>query len=202
MSKQLPVYVDPLRLAEAGQVLKGQVAVSAMPRLVSALRTAAQDVPVSAAQGMVDADLTFGVDGQGIRYVRGSLRTELAVICQRCLQPMMLPLRVDIALGMAHTLDETERLPAEYEPLMLEAESQPQLLASIIEDELLLALPVAPVHVEAAPGFLDGCGATSMPGDGPLMPATEAVQEDFPAEGKRRPFAILAQLKKAGKSTH
>ena len=169
----LPEFVDPLRLAETRQVLKGQVAVAVMPRLMAAL-----DIS-SPARGEVDVDLAFGVDGQGVRRVLGSLHAELDAICQRCLQPMILPLHVNIALGIVRALDEAEHLPDEYEPLVLASATEGQSLAAIIEDELLLALPVAPLHEEAQ------CTARTT-----ILDAN--IVEDLPPEGKKRPFAVLA----------
>lgn len=169
----LPEFVDPLRLAETRQVLKGQVAVAVMPRLMAAL-----DIS-SPARGEVDVDLAFGVDGQGVRRVLGSLHAELDAICQRCLQPMILPLHVNIALGIVRALDEAEHLPDEYEPLVLASATEGQSLDAIIEDELLLALPVAPLHEEAQ------CTARTT-----ILDAN--IVEDLPPEGKRRPFAVLA----------
>ena len=169
----LPEFVDTLRLAETRQVLKGQVAVTVMPRLMAAL-----DMP-SPARGEVDVDLAFSVDGQGVRRVLGSLHAELDALCQRCLQPMILTLHVNVALGIVRALDEAEQLPDEYEPLVLASVTEGQSLAAIIEDELLLALPVVPLHEEAQ------C---------PVRTATldTIVAEDLPPEGKRRPFAVLA----------
>lgn len=176
----LPEFVDPIRLAETRQVLEGRVAVLAMPRLMAALDMA----PLST--GEVAVDLAFSVDGQGVRRVLGSLRTELDAICQRCLQPMIIPLHVNIALGIVRALDEVEHLPDGYEPLVLvpmtEGQSQSLIsisVASIIEDELLLALPVAPLHAEA-----------QCPAQFPLR--LGAIAEDFLPEGKKRPFAMLA----------
>lgn len=173
LSNALPEFVDPMRLAETRQTLKGQVAVAAMPRLMAALA-----MPPSV-QSEVDVDLAFSVDGQGVRRVLGSLHAELDAICQRCLQPMTLPLHVDIALGIVRALDEAEQLPDEYEPLVLASVTEGQSLAAIIEDELLLALPVASLHEEGQCPIRSGA-------------LDKVVAEDLPPEGKRRPFAVLA----------
>ncbi len=169
----LPEFVDPIRLAETRQVLQGRVSVLAMPRLMAAL-----DMPPLSTRE-VDVDLAFSVDGQGVRRVLGSLRAELDAICQRCLQPMIVPLHVNIALGIVRALDEVEQLPGEYEPLVLASVTEAQSLAAIIEDELLLALPVAPLHEEGQ------CLVRSGAWD-------KVIAEDLPPEGKKRPFAVLA----------
>lgn len=201
MSSQLPEFVDPMRLAETGQVLKGRVAVAKMPRLATALglSDAGQDAESGLLSGEIEADLVFGVDVQGVRNVRGRLHAELHALCQRCLQSMPLTLQVDIALGMARTLEATERLSDEYEPLivpLVNGQSQLQPLASIIEDELLLALPVAPMHAEQCLPWVMPGAATSH-----ALPGTQAdaVAADLPPEGKKRPFAGLAQLQQLKK---
>ncbi len=192
MLNQLPEFVDPMRLAETGQLLKGQVAVAKMPRLVTMLGLVDLDaswrteVLPSPALGEVDVDLVFGIDGQGVRHVLGSVRAELGAVCQRCLQPMVLPFQANIALGMARTLDDAECLPGDYEPLMV-VDGAVQSLAAIIEDELLLALPPAPMHrIGQCPAWHDTLS------DG-------AAAEDLPPEGKKRPFAVLAELKQLKK---
>lgn len=200
MSSQLPEFVDLMRLTETGQALKGRVAVANMPRLATALglSDAGQDAE-SGLPGEVEADLVFGVDVQGVRNVRGRLHAELHALCQRCLQSMPLTLRVDIALGMARTLEVTEHLSDEYEPLivpLVNGQWQLQPLASIIEDELLLALPVAPMHAEQCLPWVMPGAATSH-----ALPGTQAetVAADLPPAGKKRPFAGLAQLQQLKK---
>ncbi len=172
MSSPLPEYIDPLRLADARAVLQGQVAVSGMARLAPSLRST---------QGVVDFDLAFSVDMEGIRCVHGSLSTQLDVICQRCMQPMELPLEAQVALGVVVSMQEAERLPSAYEPLVVGAE--PVSLKEMIEDELLLVLPVAPIHPEQqCPAWRERI--------------LEEEQEEPAQEGKKNPFAVLAQLKK------
>ena len=168
MSSRLPEYIDPLRLAEARAVLQGQFAIAGMRRLASALHST---------QGVVDVDLEFGIDEARTPYVKGVMRAGLEVVCQRCLGPMVLPVEVELALGIVTSAQEVERLPGNYDPLLVEAE--PVSLADVIEDELILALPVAPVHPEQQ-----------------CPPWRDTVVEQ-PAEkvGKPSPFAVLAQLK-------
>ncbi|MBI2779443.1 MAG: DUF177 domain-containing protein [Gammaproteobacteria bacterium] len=171
MSSPLPEYIDPLRLADARAVLQGQVVVSNMARLAPSL---------CSTQGVVDFELAFDVDMEGIRCVHGSLSTQLDVICQRCLQPMKLPLEAKVALGVVASMQEAEGLASTYEPLVVGAE--PVSLKEIIEDELLLALPVAPMHPEQQ------CPA--------WQERVVEEQEELAQEGRKNPFAVLAQMKK------
>ena len=166
------MHVDPIRMAETGRILEGKMMLSRMGRLAEAL--------VYQAEGEVSVSLQFGVDGQGIRFLRARARTELALECQRCLQPMSFPIDSTVQLAIIESQEEAELLPSEYEPLVIGHE--PLYLQDLIEDELLLALPIVPMHPK------DQCPA-----------GEQEHQADEPDEqeeaAKDNPFAALADLK-------
>ena len=98
--------------------------------------------------------------------------------CQRCLQPVLLTLDVDRAFRFAPTEDEAAALDAESEDDVLVLSRQFNV-QELIEDELLLALPIVPMH--------ERCPA-------PLVAATpEQPGEDV---APAHPFAALAALKR------
>jgi len=68
----------------------------------------------------------------------------LRLVCQRCLEPMDVHVTAQPSLGMVRTDLEAERLPPSYEPLQVGDEPVP--LVAVIEDELLLALPIVSMH--------------------------------------------------------
>lgn len=165
MSGQLPDTVKPFSLAENGQTLGGEIALAKMQRLAGLL---------SSNQGTVEASLDFGLDEQGIPYLKGHVKATLELICQRCMQSMQYPLDTTVNLAIAHSATEAERLPTHYEPLVVES---PILsLVSVIEDELILVLPIVAMHDEV------DCKAAK----------TVAVGS---AVEKPNPFAVLAKLK-------
>jgi uncharacterized protein len=131
----LPQYVDPLRLAETEESIAGRLAVSAMPRLKEVLR---DDT------GVVDFRLTFRRDEQGPVRVFGEFSTSLCLACQRCLEPVTLALAGTIDVAPVAQEGGTQGVPAGAEPLIL-SEGRIHLLG-FIEDEVLLALPIAPMH--------------------------------------------------------
>jgi uncharacterized protein len=98
--------------------------------------------------------------------------------CQRCLQPVALEL--DVARALRFVADEAT---AE----VLDAESEDDVLAlprhldlhALVEDELLLALPLVPMHAQCP---------QSLP-----MPA-DLDAGDTPSESAAHPFAALAGL--------
>ncbi len=95
--------------------------------------------------------------------------------CQRCLQPVLLPLHVDRAFRFVPTEEEAAALDAESEDDVLAASPRFDLRA-LVEDELLLALPLVPKH--------ESCPVPWQP--------EEAPQDAKP----ENPFAALAALKR------
>ena len=165
MLEQLPVIIEPLRLAEAGRQLHGRLPLAGLSRLAPALHEV---------QGEVEVELDLGKDELRIAYVRGRLRAQLNLICQRCLQPMVLPVDAEFALGLVTSEEAAEQLPTHYEPLLV---SGPVQLAEIIEDELILAVPFVPLHPM---------------GQCPAQSGQQGRDEGKPPH----PFAALAQLKR------
>jgi uncharacterized protein len=95
------------------------------------------------------------------------------------MQAMTLPLTLEVNLGIVTSKEAAEALPENYDPLLVTAE--PMKAADIVEDELILALPIVAMHE------VKDC------------PSGEEFQrmEDEPAQPEREnPFAILAELKK------
>lgn len=174
-NERLPVHIDPIRMAETRRLMQGQLALTEMTRLGEALQSSDGEVTVS---------LEFGTDNEGIRYMRGRIQAEVSLECQRCLEPMRYPIDSEFALAMVRNAAEAEALPSHYELLLIEGE--PLFLRDIIEDELLLALPIVPMH---AP---EECGV-----DTSLGRAGE-THNDEGAE-KENPFSVLANLKTDGK---
>ncbi len=173
MLDRLPEYIDPLHLADKRGALKGQIPISSLVRLAEFL---ADD------KGVVSIDLFFYREGR-LPIVEGDITTNLELICQNCLTAVNWPINFHIKLGMVKTIDQANRLPEEYEPLMVTEERI--LLKNIIEDEILLILPSFPKHDHNCliqPTSLNG---------------TDIFFNDEQSSPKN-PFAILAKLKKTG----
>lgn len=175
-NERLPVHIDPIRMAETRRLLQGHIALAEMARLGEAL----QDT-----DGVVTVSMEFGTDSEGIRFMRGRIQAEVSLECQRCLETMRYPIYSEFALAMVRSVAEAEALPSHYEPLLVEGE--PLFLRDIIEDELLLALPIVPMHVP------EECGV-----DASLVRAAGETHKNEGAE-KGNPFSVLANLKTDGK---
>ena len=173
MLDRLPEYIDPVHLADKRGELKGQIPISSLDRLADFL---ADD------NGAVSIDLFFSREGH-LPIAEGDIIANLELICQNCLTAVTLPIHSHIKLGMVKTIDQANRLPEEYEPLMVLEDRI--LLKNIIEDELLLLLPSFPKHD-------NNC----------LIPQTSHIGTDIflteEQSSPKNPFAILATLKKTG----
>jgi uncharacterized protein len=156
---QLPATIDPIQLAERGAHLAGSLPLHGMARLLPALLDDAGDVSVEISfQRGDNADLVV---------LHGSIRARVRVRCQRCLAPMDLDLvcepRLVFMRGMTGDRDTGDADD------VLDAD-RPVLVKELIEDELLLALPMIPMHE------LDACPARGYTVAG---------------RGKKSPFAAL-----------
>jgi len=167
MIDHLPDRLDLYAAAEAGRVLRGRVEVDSLVRALPQLESP---------EGELEVLLELGCDEDGTRYLAGSVQGRLVLLCQRCLEPLEYHLDVTFRLGLVHGQEQMQGLSDRYEPLLITGE--PASLAEIITDEVLLALPIVPLHSGTS---------TCRP------PAMDYQTPD----GSRResPFDVLAQLK-------
>jgi uncharacterized protein len=95
------------------------------------------------------ASIYFELTGDSARFRQPSLhlhiKSKLPVICQRCLEEMQVNLELSfdylISNNPVNALDESDEID------WIEAENEMDV-QELVEDELLLAMPIAPVHAE------------------------------------------------------
>lgn len=163
----LPRVIEPLKLIEQRVDLEGVIALSDCERLRDVLLDSEGDISIS---------LQFGKDEEGQRVIKGSLSATVTMECQRCLQPVKLAVQGDVKLAVARHEDAVKALPRYYDPLLLDA---PEIeLLPLIEQELMLSLPIVATHPE------DECSTNS----------SYKAKEDS-EQSKANPFAVLAELK-------
>ena len=125
-------------------------------------------------------EIEFGRDEFGVPFLALRVEARLPLVCQRTLEGFELPVSVSTRLGLiAHERDEAA-LPPGFEPLLVPTGEL--RLAEVIEDELILALPVVPVKPGAA--------------EGPEMVYSSAPDEPVVEVPEPSPFAALARLRK------
>ena len=147
--------------------MSGQIGVGDLDRLGTLL---------AEQSGHVDVELGFSRDSGGRTIVSGTVTATVTLVCQRCLEHMRIELSPEVRASVVGTEDEADALPDELDPLLC-PEGELRLL-EMVQDELILALPVIARH-ENDPRCL------------PLTP-------DRPGgDGAKRdnPFAALSSLK-------
>ncbi|MDA8389700.1 MAG: YceD family protein [Gammaproteobacteria bacterium] len=157
--------LDPQRLAESEARFEGRIVLPA-ERLAELVEETPADVWVR---------LAFDWGPQHRPRVRGEVRAEAACLCQRCQEPLRCVLQSSWELIFAAS-DEQARSLGE-EGLDCHHETGPLNLAAMIEDELMLALPMAPRHEPA-------CAPLACAGQAPHPFA--ALKELFARDGHNK----------------
>jgi uncharacterized protein len=130
------------RLAAHGAVLNGEIELKRLTRLNDILH---------ADSGSVRASLSFRQRGGGWLIVQIECDATLQLICQRCLEPLAHPVKACVEVGLLEDEAVEKLLPEGCEPFVLEAGRL--LPAQLIEDELIVSLPLVPRHARS-----DQCG--------------------------------------------
>ncbi len=126
------------------------------------------------------AELRAGSAGQMDIWLHLAADTSLPLTCQRCMSAVQTPLQVDQWYRFVATEDIAMAEDDASDEDLLVLTPHFDLLA-VLEDELLMALPLVPMHLKC-----------------PIKPVFSAGVLDAPADvaDKPNPFAALAQLKK------
>ncbi|MBW8192616.1 YceD family protein [Neiella marina] len=165
----IPVRLDPVRSAQKRLRYDGVIPQQVLPRLVE----------MAVPEGRVEVTLACDRDEQNLAVMRTQVRTQLQLVCQRCNDTFLQDVDIDVSYSPVRDDDAAEQLPSIYEPVML-TEDEDVHIHQLIEDEVLLAVPFAPMH---EPG---SCKQTSHMSWGEL---------DESVEDKPNPFAVLNKLK-------
>ena len=179
-----PARLDVAAFARARASLSGSLPLASLPRLQLSTTTPADGLPGDCAWQAEGLLRQPAGDAPQLRlHLRASARVWLT--CQRCLQPAVHHLQVDRTVRFVPSEEEAARLDEESEEDVL-ALPQALDLPELIEDELILALPIVPRH-EQCPEPLAWQ---------PEPPAAQAAPAEAPGAAAAHPFAALAKLKR------
>ncbi|MDH5206733.1 MAG: YceD family protein [Hylemonella sp.] len=171
--------LDVKAFAKAGADLSGQESLSKYGRLMEEAGGRGADRPV---QWRARGETRAGAGGLAQLWLHLQVQLSLPLICQRCMQGMDHDMALERSFRFVATEAQAEAEDEEAEEDVL-ALSPSFNLHELIEDELLMALPLVPRH--------ERC---------PTEVTLAARDDDFDAAeaAKPNPFAVLADLK-AGK---
>lgn len=168
---KLPLTVDPVKDAQRRLDYQGYYAASQLSRLAESVGKVLSDAQVT---------LSFYIDPQKLVVMKGRATVDVELICQRCNEPFVHTLDCEFCYSPIANLDQADVLPEIYEPIEFNEFGEIDLVGAI-EDELIIALPLVPMHSS------EHCEVS----------VAEQVFGELPEElaKKPNPFAVLANLK-------
>lgn len=171
-----PLNVDIAAFAQQGGEAAGAWPLQTMDRLCEAAHAEARPGPDEHADWQVTGEARERRGGEPQIWLHLGCRAQLKLVCQRCLQPVEEVLQVQRSFQFAADEATAAAIDADSEDDVLVL-SRTFNLIELVEDELLLTLPLVPRH-------------TTCPQ--PLVPPEDAE----PFEERPNPFAVLGQLKR------
>ena len=165
MTSLAAVIIDAFEFARTGRVLDGTISLVEFPRLLDMLHEFEGELHVRI-EGQTDEERKSWllVAGSGVVVLK----------CQRCLErlgfPVVIHSRLQLRVGDVTEIAWSEALDDDAYDII--PASQPLAVKDLVEDEVILLLPVSPMH--------DVC----------VLPKSGANDQ------KPSPFAVLAKLKK------
>jgi uncharacterized protein len=164
---RVPEILDAWKMVAAQREFEGRIPLASMPRLRDSLLQPDGDARFV---------LTFGTDAMKLPVADLRIEAELPLECQRSLRRFLLPVQLAQRLALVRDEAEEEGVPPDYDVLLVEGDGMLKP-AELVEDELILALPVVAV-----------------------APDAEVVEREFAPTAEEtaqaNPFAALAGLKK------
>jgi uncharacterized protein len=171
MSEPWSQQLDVDRLADRQADVAFEIPLSRLPRV---------QAKIAGAQGTVRGVAHFRREA-GFRVAEIEMEGEAKLVCQRCLAPMTWPLDGESRVAIVAAESDADRVPQEFETA--HAPDDRIRVADLVEEELLLTLPLVPLHEDAAE-----CTEQDE------VPAPEV--EAAPVQETQKPFERLGELLK------
>jgi len=171
--QRLPVEVDPFKLVEQGRLFNGRIPQQDFSRIQDLLHSSKEN------NKLVEVDLEFTRTDTGLPMIKGQIKAELQMLCNRCLDATELVIDTTLEVVLVSSDAQAERLQEGFDIWLVE--DQKLFLQDFIEDEILLAMPIVISHDECEPA----------------KKLIEALPEDVNMEEQQEenPFAVLKDLK-------
>jgi uncharacterized protein len=125
--------IDGLQFARGALEQRGVVGMERLPRLAQ----------LQYSTDGLEYHLRGGRAGNGEPCLRLSVRGSVEVLCQRCLDPIQVPIATDAELQLAESLREISEADDEIDRVLA---SRDMSVGELVEDEVILALPMVPRH--------------------------------------------------------
>ena len=168
----IPPYVDTRKAFLQEGKTSGYITLDRLPRFIECL---ASD------QGSVEVELSFDLNESRKQVITGQIEAQVKVICQRCLEPLGIALSDDINLALIKREEDAAKLEGDLDPWVCEDHKLD--IADLVEEQLILSLPLVSYHPDKA--CIESLGYS----------AESTADEEQDSEQKDNPFAVLKVLK-------
>ena len=167
MQKAEPVWsINPFKLAENSASTERNLAIEHLPRLMEYL---------SSTEGTIHAKVTGAIDEDRRKLLQCTLNGTVMMECQSSFESLPVEINREVTFYPVMSEEAIGSAPDEYEAFLFDTEELD--LVNLIEDELILSLPIALTSPES-------------PEHQRFGPEIEEQEEKKP-----NPFAVLAQLR-------
>ena len=175
MSKHLPVELNIPRLSANKACLRGTIKLDQFKRLAEYLH--------ETGVGDLDVELKFAIQPEAAGFTAdGSYSGDVKLECRRCAEAMDFRFAGTFNLVFVQTDAEAQHVGGIYDPFLLDESGRVQSV-DLIEDELILQIPMAPRH-----------SGERLCVDGDWLNASAIVDSELNNTRDTNPFAVLKNL--------
>jgi uncharacterized protein len=198
-----PHALDVFEFARSGRQAAGGLRISQLPRLSNEVPADAREREASftwQAEGSTQPELQDDGSEAPQPYLRLAVHGSAWLECQRCLAPYEQSFDVDATYRLVATEEEAEAYPLDDDELDVIVGSRQFDLVDLIEEELLLSLPLVPKHdvcPQVHESLSSGAGG-ELAGEAGEQSSDEGEGGKDGEGGKPNPFAALEALKRDG----
>lgn len=170
MQNRLPLFIDPIKSAQQRLDYEGIYLKDKFTRLNDSVSQLNSDIL---------CHLSFYYDERKIVVMKIKAELSLDLTCQRCFKDFTTTIDIENLISPVKNDSQVLALPEYYDPAIINEFGELDLI-SIIEDEIILALPLSPLHDS------QDCEISEQ----------NFVFGDLPEEDEKpNPFAVLTQFK-------
>ncbi|HTR05714.1 MAG TPA: DUF177 domain-containing protein [Paraburkholderia sp.] len=194
-----PRDFDIFEFARSEREAAAAVRVSQLPRMLNEVPAEARDRDTAftwQAAGFTQQELQGdGTEGPQ-PYLRLAIHGSAWLTCQRCLAPYEQAFNADATFRIVQTEEEADELPLDDDEFEVIVGSRHFDLVDLIEEELLLSLPLVPKH-EVCPEVHESLASGADGAEG-VDSVDDVPEQEIEPEERVNPFAALESLKKDG----
>ncbi|SMN14550.1 COG1399 protein, clustered with ribosomal protein L32p [uncultured Candidatus Thioglobus sp.] len=168
MKQGIPDTIKLFRFASRSLTFSQCYQVKDLPRISKLLSN--QD-------STVDVKLSFNLEEGKIPCIKGEIKLDAVLTCQRCLDEVSIHLQPKFQLAFLQNEQQGETLSTSFETILNTDEEFSTI--EFITDEVLIVIPMTPMHKHKCASYQD----------------TQPINQ----QKRENPFAILQQLKNTTK---